>query len=66
MLSGLSDKEREQAAEADHKNMIGLAHETRGLSKKERLNAAEADGKIGDREEGLSDKERREAADESW
>lgn len=69
VLSGLSEKERSQAAESDNKNMTGLESELdhAGLSEKERTDAAEADGKIGDETEGgLSDKERRDAADESW
>lgn len=71
VLSGLSDKERSQAAEADNKNIAGLEgdldNENGGLSEKERTAAAEADGKIADETKGgLSDKERREAADESW
>jgi hypothetical protein len=64
VLSGLSDKERDQAAEADHKGANDLES---GLSEKERTNAAEADGKIdSETKGGLSDQERREAADESW
>lgn len=76
VLYGLSDKERLQAAESDHKNINGLEDDLNnsatgtlnsGLSEKERTDAAEADGKIGDETKGgLSDKERREAADESW
>lgn len=66
VLSGLSEKERVQAAEAAYKNTPGLENEE-GLSEKERANAAEADGKIDDETKGgLSDKERRDAADESW
>ncbi|WAC42449.1 hypothetical protein [Pedobacter sp. SL55] len=75
VLSGLSDKERLQAAEAENKSVDSAADDSRsaasgtligGLSEKERTNAAEADGKIDHLESGLSDKERREAADESW
>lgn len=75
VLSGLSDKERSQAAEADHQSLTSFGGDldtsasgtvNGGLSEKERAAAAEADGKIDNIEGGLSDKERRDAADESW
>ncbi|MDQ8005903.1 MAG: hypothetical protein REI64_13960 [Pedobacter sp.] len=76
VLSGLSDKEREQAAELDLQALDHSGNDmdtsasgtvSGGLSEKERADAAEADGKIGDENKGgLSERERRDAADESW
>lgn len=74
ILNGLSDKERAQAAEGDLQNLTTTSPDASasgvlnsGLTEQERNESAEADGKINTNTKGgLSDAERRDAAEESW
>lgn len=74
-LNGLSEEERAQAAESNHQTLVNTDNDlsssasgtvSGGLTEQERSEAAAADGSMDQLNNGLSDDERREAADESW